>query len=110
MSAPALQPKPATSTVQLHVDGLLDGTHGVRVYHVTPARLGEPDTVRYVGKLDLPAWLIQRLQQQLSPIVEQLVDDTRLVWTGQELERLPADPLIGKLTKVLRGFKRVMLA
>lgn len=97
------------NTIQLHVDPSLDGSHGVRVYHVTPpARLGELDQQRYVGKLDLPPWLVQRLQQ-LTPLAESLIDGARIAWTGVPLEQLPPEPLLGKFTKLLRGMKRVVL-
>lgn len=97
------------TTIQLHVDTLLDGTHAVRVYHVRPpARLGEPERQEYCGALRLPPALIQQFQQ-VTPLVEPLVgEECRLVWTGVPIEPLPPNPMLGKVAKLLRGAKRLV--
>lgn len=97
-----------TTTIQLHIDPALEGEHAVRVYHVRPpVRIGDAEQQRYLGLLRLPPPLIQRFQQ-LTPLVEPLADECRIVWTGVPLEQLPADPLLGKVAKLLRGMKRLV--
>ena len=97
------------NTIQLHVDPALDGEHAVRVYLVTPApRMGEPEPQRYQGNIRLAPWLIQRFQQ-LSPLVEPLADECRIVWTGVQLPALPPEPMLAKIAKLLRGMKRLVV-
>jgi len=96
------------NTIQLHIDPALAGEHAVRVYLVTPAaRLGEPPQQTYQGNLRMSPGLVQRFQQ-LTPLVEPMADECRIVWTGVELPALPPEPMLDKIAKLLRGMKKLV--
>jgi len=62
---------------------------------------------RTAGVLRVPALLLRQLQQT-TPLLGSLIpDDVAITWTGEPLEPLPPDPMLGRLAKLLRGLKRL---